>query len=201
MKKNFFRMFAAILFCGAIATVFTACSKDDDDNNNNNQPTPEAQKNIAKTASAWFEVIMGQDVLEVFDVEVTTISPSIGESTKKLTKSSFSFADRECSVKDPGSLVFAMSVKVTPKAGFTPDASKTYNLGLDSDFAYLVVNEKNEPLVGHQGVGPVAFSAMNVPGDKLADRIERFAESWSLALQKVEVYKTYYVLNGTRVDF
>jgi len=30
MKKNFFRMFAAILFCGTIATVFTACSKDDD---------------------------------------------------------------------------------------------------------------------------------------------------------------------------
>ena len=52
MKKNFFRMFAAILFCGAIATVFTACSKDDDDNNTT--PTPEAQKNTAKTASAWY---------------------------------------------------------------------------------------------------------------------------------------------------
>ncbi len=199
MKKNFFRMFAAILFCGAIATVFTACSKDDDDNNTT--PTPEAQKNTAKTASAWYEVNMGEDVLEVFDVEVTTISPSFGESTKKLTKTSYSFADRDCAIKDPGSLVFAMSVKVTPKAGFTPDASKTYNLGLDSDFAYYVVNEKGEPLVGHQGVGPVSFSALNVPGDKLAERVERFAESWSLALQKVEVYKTYYVLNGTRVDF
>jgi len=199
MKKNFFRMFAAILFCGAIATVFTACSKDDDDNKTT--PTPEAQKNTAKTASAWYEVNMGEDVLEVFDVEVTTISPSFGESTKKLTKTSYSFADRDCAIKDPGSLVFAMSVKVTPKAGFTPDASKTYNLGLDSDFAYYVVNEKGEPLVGHQGVGPVSFSALNVPGDKLAERVERFAESWSLALQKVEVYKTYYVLNGTRVDF
>ena len=47
MKKNFFRMFAAIqplvltmAFCGAIATVFTACNKDDDDSP---APTPTPQ--------------------------------------------------------------------------------------------------------------------------------------------------------------
>ena len=39
MKKNLYRMFAAILFCGAMTTVFTSCSKDDDDNNGGSTPS------------------------------------------------------------------------------------------------------------------------------------------------------------------
>ena len=197
MKKNYIKMLAAILVCGTMTTGFTACGGDDDDNTPQNRET---QKTTAKSASAWFAVNMGDDVLEVFDVAVTTICPSLGESTKSLTKTTFSSADRDVPTKDAG-LVFAMSVKVTPKAGFVPDASKTYKLGLGSDFAYYILNEKNEPLVGSQGVGPVSFNALNIPGDKLAERIDRLAETWSYDLQKLEVYKTYYVFNGKRDDY
>ncbi len=35
MKKNLLWMLAAILFCGAMTTVFTACGDDDDDDNGN----------------------------------------------------------------------------------------------------------------------------------------------------------------------
>ena len=199
MKKYFFRMCAAILVCSAMTTMFTACGSDDDNNNNNTQ-TPETQATTAKSASAWFEVNMGADVLEVFDVAVTTICPSFGESTKSLTKTSFSNSDRDVPTKDAG-LVFAMGIKVTPKAGFVPDASKTYNLGLGSDFSYYIIDSKNEPLVGSKGANPVYFNELNIPGDKLAERIETLAETWSYDLQKLEVHKTYYVFNGKRVDY
>ena len=48
MKKNFIRMFAAILFCGAIATVFTACSKDDDDNSKSTPDQPKEEQKATK---------------------------------------------------------------------------------------------------------------------------------------------------------
>ena len=195
MKKNLLWMLAAILSCGLTTTVFTACGGDEEENT-----PPPTQKTIAKSASAWFAVSMGEDVLEVFDVAVTTISPSFGESTKSLTKTTFSNADRDVPTKDSG-LVFAMGVKVTPKAGFVPDVSKSYKLGLGSDFSYYIIDSKNETLVGTQGANPVGFNALTIPGDKLAERIERLAETWSFELEKLEVYKTYYVFNGNKVDY
>ena len=198
MKKNFIKMLAAIFFCGTMTTVFTACGGDDDDNNT--PKTPETQTTTAKSASAWFAVNMGDDMLEVFDVAVTTISPSFGESTKSLTKTTYNSADKDVPTKDDG-LVFAMGVKVTPKAGFVPDASKSYKLGLGSDFSYYIIGSNNEPLVGSQGASTVSFNALNIPGNKLAERIERLAETWSYELEKLEVYKTYYVFNGNKEDY
>lgn len=188
-------MFAAILVCGAMTTVFTACGSDNDDDN-----TPQTQKATAKSASAWFSVNMGDDMLEVFDVAVTTISPSFGESTKILTETTYSSADKDVPTKDSG-LVFAMGIKVTPKAGFVPDASKSYKLGLGSDFSYYIYDSKNESMVVSQGSTPVSYSALTIPGNKLAERIERLAKTWSFELRKLEVYKTYYVFNGNRVDY
>lgn len=195
MKKNSIRMFAAILVCGAMTTVFTACGSDNDDDN-----TPQTQKATAKSASAWFSVNMGDDMLEVFDVAVTTISPSFGESTKILTKTTYSSDDKDVPTKDDG-LVFAMGIKVTPKKDFVPDASKSYKLGLGSDFSYYIYDSKNEPMVVSQGSTPVSYSALTIPGNKLAERIERLAKTWSFELRKLEVYKTYYVFNGNRTDY
>lgn len=52
MKKNFFRMFAAILVCGAIATVFTACSKDDD--GTTPTPTPDQPQHFKAEVTLTF---------------------------------------------------------------------------------------------------------------------------------------------------
>jgi len=193
MKKNSIRMFAAILVCGAMTTVFTACGSDNDDDN-----TAQTQKATAKSASASFSVNMGDDMLEVFDVAVTTISPSFGESTKILTKTTYSSADKDVPTKDDG-LVFAIGVKVTPKKDFVPDASKSYKLGLGSDFSYYIYDSKNETMVGSPS--SFSFSEMTIPGNKLAERIDRLAKTWSFELKKLEVYKTYYVFNGNRVDY
>ena len=193
MKKNHLWMMAAILLCG-LATVFTSCSKDDDDNTQ-----PKKEQITAKSATAWYGVSMGDDMLDVFDVEVTTAGPQIGQSTKKLTKTSFSMADREAPVTDAG-LVFTMSVKITKKAGFTPDASKTYILGFGSAFAYEITGSNGKSLVG-DGEQSAIYNIASVPGDKLEARIPSLINTWSTDDKKLEVFKTYYVFNGRKENF
>lgn len=195
MKKNFYWMFAAILFCSAMTTVFTSCSKDDD----NNTPEPQKEQITAKNATAWFGVSLGDDMLDVFDVEVTTSGPQIGKETKKLTKTIFSMAAREIPVTDAG-LVFTMSVKITRKAGFTPDASKSYVLGFGSAFAYEIIGTNGKSLVG-DGEKSAILNTLTIPGDKLEERIQRLIETWQTLDQKLEVYKTYFVYNGRKESY
>ena len=195
MKKNFYWMFAAILFCSAMTTVFTSCSKDDD----NNTPEPQKEQITAKKATAWYAASMGEDMLDVFDVEVTTSGPQIGKETKKLTKTKFSMADNDANVNDAG-LVFTMSVKITRKAGFTPDASKSYKLGFGSAFAYEIIGTNGKSLVG-DGEKSAILNTITIPGDKLEERIQRLIETWQTLDQKLEVHKTYYVYNGRKESY
>ena len=122
MKKNFYWMFAAILFCSAMTTVFTSCSKDDD----NNTPEPQKEQITAKKATAWYAASMGEDMLDVFDVEVTTSGPQIGKETRKLTKTKFSMADNDANVNDAG-LVFTMSVKLRERQVSPPTPRNRIN--------------------------------------------------------------------------
>jgi hypothetical protein len=96
MKKNFYRMFAAILFCGAMTTVFTSCSKDDDDNNGGstpsgqqggetNQPTKRdvelnfiAQKKSLQYFEYDFKYVDAKGNTKTIDIDENTASASIG---------------------------------------------------------------------------------------------------------------------------
>ena len=96
MKKNLYRMFAAILFCGAMTTVFTSCSKDDDDNNGGstpsgqqggetNQPTKRdvelnfsAQKKSLQYFEYDFKYVDAKGNTKTIDIDENTASASIG---------------------------------------------------------------------------------------------------------------------------
>jgi hypothetical protein len=193
MKKNLLWMLAAILLCG---TMTTSCSKDDDDDSGKQEPKDER---VAKTASAWYNVSIGDDMLDVFDVEVTTVGPEYGQLTKKLTKTTYSIAERDIPVTDAG-LVFSMSVKLSRRADFTPDASKTYTLGFGSAFAFEIIGSNNKSLVG-DGEQSALFNIVTVPGDKIEARISSLIGTWTPADQKLEVFKTYFNYNGKKQNY
>ena len=192
-------MLAAIFFCGAMTTVCTACGDDKDDNGGNEQVET---RNKAALATVWYDAQFGSDVLEVFDVDVTVTGPAGGTITKRLTKNVYSGAETEIRVTDAG-LKYAMGIKVTPKADFTPDASKTYIMGIRSELTFHIMNAQMETLVGGNDHG-VAFSENKIPGDKMTpERIQSLNDTYNNIYggETLEVYKTYYVKDGVRKEY
>lgn len=84
MKKNFFRMFAAILFCGAIATVFTACDKDDDDSP---VPTPTPQPETPTAYTVMLDFVMHEKTFDMMTVDFIYTDAKGKENTMKIDKS------------------------------------------------------------------------------------------------------------------
>ena len=84
MKKNFFRMFAAILFCGAIATVFTACNKDDDDSP---APTPTPQPETPTAYTVTLDLLMHEKTFDMMTLDFIYTDAKGKETTMKIDKS------------------------------------------------------------------------------------------------------------------
>ena len=91
MKKNFFRMFAAIqplvltmAFCGAIATVFTACNKDDDDSP---APTPTPQPETPSAYTVTLDFVMHEKTFDMMTVDFIYTDAKGNETTMKIDKS------------------------------------------------------------------------------------------------------------------
>ena len=89
MRKNHFWMFAAILLCG-LATVFTSCSKDDDDSGKKEEdtPTPTTTK-VADRVEVRYYVLVADDMLSLFDIDINYEGPGYGKQTKKMDKISW----------------------------------------------------------------------------------------------------------------
>jgi hypothetical protein len=204
MRKNHFWMLAAILFCG-LATVFTSCSKDDDDSGKKEEdtPTPTTTK-VAERIEGKYYVVASEDMLNLFDVNISYEGPGFGKQTKKLEKTSWYIRDivENLSTLKNQKAFFSLSVTVTPKAGVKVDANKDYLLGLQRLLAYLIQSSKKETLAGIGTQPDVA--AQSYAGSQLTEeRLKRMADAFTQFCdeQTLEVYKDYYVVNGEKKNY
>lgn len=196
MKKKIFRMFAAILFCGAIATVFTACSKDDDEPGNTPTPEPTTTVQKAERAEVKYHVVLADDMLELFDVVVNNESSLSGKSTKTLSKTWLVGETTEYIISP---LKYAFSVTVTPKTGITIDATKEYSLGLAAELVFLIQDAKKAPLAASGSQPNVVVTKLS--GDKLTEaKMKQIADTFS-GENTLEISTDYYVINGNKMNY
>ena len=83
MKKNFLWMLAAILFCGAIATVFTACGDSDDDDPT---PTPTPQPD-PKEYTVTLDLVMHERTFNIMTLDFIYTDANGNENTMQIDKS------------------------------------------------------------------------------------------------------------------
>ena len=197
MRKNHFWMFAAILLCG-LATVFTSCSKDDDDSGKKEEdtPTPTTTK-VADRVEVRYYVLVADDMLSLFDIDINWEGPGYEKQTKKMEKTSWIIGDNLDNLSNKKAF-FSLSVTVTPKAGVQVDATKNYLLGMDAVLAYLIQNSNKETLDAN-GTRP-NVTVQTVSGSQLTEaKLKQMAEAYTgFGAKTLEVYKDYYVVDGVK---
>ena len=83
MKKNLLWMFAAILFCGAMTTVFTSCSKDDDDKNVT-PPAPQEENTNPTKFDIELNLIAQPKSLQYFEYDFKYVDANGNAKTVKI---------------------------------------------------------------------------------------------------------------------
>lgn len=200
MKKNHFWMMAAILLCG-LATVFTSCSKDDDDSGKKQDDTPTPTSAVAERVEVKYYVAAADDMLSLFDIEITYEGPSYKKQSKKLDKTFWNVGDivEHLSTASNRKGYFSLAVKVTPKADVKVDPNKEYQLGLGRELAFLIQTAKMETLVSY-GTRPTVVATIQ-PGTMLTEEnLKKLANMYTNVGEEttLEVFPDYYLEDGVK---